>query len=184
MEWSWLKDWWRLKKLRHKNKVRHSTERNVHDPDDSSSSSSDEIDGDICYCDECMNVKNISSKLNNIKIKSHMYLIKLNKKKKIIGGHWHLWWAKWWRRFRWQCVVQFRQASSCWYMCDGQENTVETNERDLNPPSRIRIHSNGCLSGRSYSEGTYFVVAINNISIVDFNSSTNALKNGHNYYQF
>lgn len=65
MEWSWLKDWWRLKKLRHKNKVRHPTDGNSNDG--SSSSTSDELDDDICYCDECMNVKIIFFlKLNTI----------------------------------------------------------------------------------------------------------------------
>lgn len=57
MEWSWLKDWWRLKKYRHNNKSRHRTDYRLGGDDSSSSNTSDEIDDDICYCDECMNVK-------------------------------------------------------------------------------------------------------------------------------
>ncbi|XP_031625393.1 inositol hexakisphosphate and diphosphoinositol-pentakisphosphate kinase isoform X8 [Contarinia nasturtii] len=49
MEWTWLRDWWRLKRLRH-SQLRHSHEdiyygHNSDDEDD---------DDDICYCDECV----------------------------------------------------------------------------------------------------------------------------------
>ncbi|GAB0094057.1 Inositol hexakisphosphate and diphosphoinositol-pentakisphosphate kinase [Sergentomyia squamirostris] len=49
MEWSWLKDWWRLKKLRQR--------RTVHDGSDHSNADDDDEENyeDFCYCDECMN---------------------------------------------------------------------------------------------------------------------------------
>lgn len=50
MEWSWLRDWWRLKRLRH-SQTRHSNDDLYY------SYSDDEFDDDdICYCDDCMNV--------------------------------------------------------------------------------------------------------------------------------
>lgn len=50
MEWSWLRDWWRLKRLRH-SQARHSNDDLYY------SYSDDEYDDDeICYCDDCMNV--------------------------------------------------------------------------------------------------------------------------------
>lgn len=60
MEWSWLKDWWRLKKLRQNNQLRHNNNfNNGDDVDDDASNNGyeDEDLDDICYCDECMNVR-------------------------------------------------------------------------------------------------------------------------------
>lgn len=51
MEWTWLRDWWRLKRLRH-SQMRHSNEDIYYGND----SEEDEDDDDICYCDECVNV--------------------------------------------------------------------------------------------------------------------------------
>lgn len=56
MEWSWLKDWWRLKKLRRNNQLRHNNGDDVND-DASNSGYEDEDFDDMCYCDECMNVR-------------------------------------------------------------------------------------------------------------------------------
>ncbi|XP_055711847.1 inositol hexakisphosphate and diphosphoinositol-pentakisphosphate kinase isoform X6 [Phlebotomus papatasi] len=47
MEWSWLKDWWRLKKLRRRQKF--------HDGYDHSNDDDEENYNEFCYCDECMN---------------------------------------------------------------------------------------------------------------------------------
>lgn len=53
MEWSWLRDWWRLKRLRHSNsQLRHSHEDIYYGND----SEEDEDDEDLCFCDECLNV--------------------------------------------------------------------------------------------------------------------------------
>lgn len=60
MEWSWLKDWWRLKKLRRNNQLRHNNNfNNGDDVDDDALNSGyeDEDFDDMCYCDECMNVR-------------------------------------------------------------------------------------------------------------------------------
>ncbi|XP_037050374.1 inositol hexakisphosphate and diphosphoinositol-pentakisphosphate kinase isoform X3 [Bradysia coprophila] len=56
MEWTWLKDWWRLKKLRRNNQLRHNN-HNGDDVDDDTLNSGyeDEDFDDMCYCDECMN---------------------------------------------------------------------------------------------------------------------------------
>lgn len=50
MEWTWLRDWWRLKRLRH-SQMRHSHENIYYDYNED-----DEDDDDICFCDECVNV--------------------------------------------------------------------------------------------------------------------------------
>lgn len=50
MEWTWLRDWWRLKRLRHA-QMRHSHENIYYDYNED-----DEDDDDICFCDECVNV--------------------------------------------------------------------------------------------------------------------------------
>ncbi|XP_055304478.1 inositol hexakisphosphate and diphosphoinositol-pentakisphosphate kinase isoform X7 [Sitodiplosis mosellana] len=50
MEWSWLRDWWRLKRLRH-SQLRHSHEDIYYGHD----SEEEDDDEDICYCDECVN---------------------------------------------------------------------------------------------------------------------------------
>lgn len=55
MEWPWLHDWWRLKRLRN-NQMRHSHENIYYD-----SNEEDEDDGDICFCDECVNVCHLRS---------------------------------------------------------------------------------------------------------------------------
>lgn len=54
MEWTWLKDWWRLKKMR----------RNIHNQhhegsgeDNGSTYYDDDEDDDMCFCDDCMNVR-------------------------------------------------------------------------------------------------------------------------------
>lgn len=52
MEWTWLRDWWRLKQLRRPN-ARHSHE-NV---SNGSAADDEDDDEDICYCDECVNVR-------------------------------------------------------------------------------------------------------------------------------
>lgn len=60
MEWTWLKDWWRLKKLRRNNQLRHNNHfNNGDDVDDDTVNSGyeDEDFDDMCYCDECMNVR-------------------------------------------------------------------------------------------------------------------------------
>lgn len=45
MEWTWLKDWWRLKKWHYRNKRKASTF-------DNSSEEIADVDTN-CYCDEC-----------------------------------------------------------------------------------------------------------------------------------
>lgn len=50
MEWSWLRDWWRLKRLRRPN-VRRIGEYHGSDTEND-----DDDDDDICFCDECVNV--------------------------------------------------------------------------------------------------------------------------------
>lgn len=52
MEWSWLRDWWRLKRIRHSSQLRHSHEDIYYGHD----SEEEEDDDDLCYCDECLNV--------------------------------------------------------------------------------------------------------------------------------
>lgn len=54
MEWTWLRDWWRLKRLRH-SQLRHSHE-DIYYGNDSEDEDDDES---ICYCDECVNVGSI-----------------------------------------------------------------------------------------------------------------------------
>lgn len=62
MEWSWIRDWWRLKKLRRRQ--RYSEAHNMdggyttdhHNEDDEDENNDDDAD-DLCYCDECMNVR-------------------------------------------------------------------------------------------------------------------------------
>uniref|UniRef100_A0A1L8E5R5 Inositol hexakisphosphate and diphosphoinositol-pentakisphosphate kinase n=1 Tax=Nyssomyia neivai TaxID=330878 RepID=A0A1L8E5R5_9DIPT len=49
MEWSWLKDWWRLKKLRRRQKCHDGYDRGNDNDDD------EENYNEFCYCDECMN---------------------------------------------------------------------------------------------------------------------------------
>ncbi|XP_055685097.1 inositol hexakisphosphate and diphosphoinositol-pentakisphosphate kinase isoform X16 [Lutzomyia longipalpis] len=49
MEWSWLKDWWRLKKLRRRQKCHDGYEHSNDNDDD------EENYNEYCYCDECMN---------------------------------------------------------------------------------------------------------------------------------
>lgn len=53
MEWTWLRDWWRLKRLRH-SQLRHSHEDIYYG--NNSDDEDDDDDDDICYCDECVNV--------------------------------------------------------------------------------------------------------------------------------
>ncbi|XP_059614970.1 inositol hexakisphosphate and diphosphoinositol-pentakisphosphate kinase isoform X3 [Phlebotomus argentipes] len=48
MEWSWLKDWWRLKRLRRRQKCHDGYLSNDNDDDE-------ENYNEFCYCDECMN---------------------------------------------------------------------------------------------------------------------------------
>lgn len=56
MEWTWLRDWWRLKRLRH-SQLRHSHEDIYY----GNSDDEDDDDDDICYCDECVNVGDLFS---------------------------------------------------------------------------------------------------------------------------
>lgn len=65
MEWTWIRDWWRLKKLRRRQ--RYSEAQNMdggyttdhHNEDDKNKNNIDDDDDadDLCYCDECMNVR-------------------------------------------------------------------------------------------------------------------------------
>lgn len=64
MEWTWLKDWWRLKKLRRNNlAARHGANHHHHhrnangESGEETDSSYGEDDEDICFCDDCMNVR-------------------------------------------------------------------------------------------------------------------------------
>lgn len=57
MEWTWLRDWWRLKRLRH-SQLRHSHEDIYYG---SNSDDEDDDDDDLCYCDECVNVGDLFS---------------------------------------------------------------------------------------------------------------------------
>lgn len=82
MEWSWLKDWWRLKKPRRTHRRSRTADSGtfgggeadgpVHDGDmefsdahgydqggyqDETLYGYDDDDDYICYCDECMNVR-------------------------------------------------------------------------------------------------------------------------------
>lgn len=61
MEWTWLRDWWRLKRLRH-SQMRHSHEDIYYGYD----SDEDDDDDDICYCDECVNVGFCSETLTTL----------------------------------------------------------------------------------------------------------------------
>ena len=57
MEWSWLKDWWRLKKLRRNNLARRCKNGSGGDENaEETGSSSYGDDDDVCFCDDCMNV--------------------------------------------------------------------------------------------------------------------------------
>lgn len=58
MEWTWLRDWWRLKRLRH-SQLRHSHEDIYYG--NNSGDDEDDDDDDICYCDECVNVGDLFS---------------------------------------------------------------------------------------------------------------------------
>lgn len=58
MEWTWLRDWWRLKRLRH-SQLRHSHEDIYYGSN--SDDEDDDDDSDICYCDECVNVGDLFS---------------------------------------------------------------------------------------------------------------------------
>lgn len=67
MEWTWLKDWWRLKKLRRNKLARHGAgERrrsksgrrlSCYDDGGEETGSSCYDDDDVCFCDDCMNVR-------------------------------------------------------------------------------------------------------------------------------
>lgn len=69
MEWSWLKDWWRLKSLRRRHRLfpidaTHCTVdgvTNTHDTwaDNGNSNgynNDEDDDASVCFCDDCMSV--------------------------------------------------------------------------------------------------------------------------------
>lgn len=54
MEWTWLKDWWRLKKMR---RNIHHQHHDGNGEDNDGDYYEDDEDDDMCFCDDCMNVR-------------------------------------------------------------------------------------------------------------------------------
>lgn len=60
MEWSWLKDWWRLKKFRRSRNIQQINGYGDDDDNNNDGNIEDlengDDDDDLCFCDDCFNV--------------------------------------------------------------------------------------------------------------------------------
>lgn len=58
MEWTWLKDWWRLKRLRNRNTILDGCTRDNGDDGEAENDDGNEEDdeNEMCFCDDCINV--------------------------------------------------------------------------------------------------------------------------------
>ncbi|XP_037921016.1 inositol hexakisphosphate and diphosphoinositol-pentakisphosphate kinase isoform X4 [Hermetia illucens] len=57
MEWTWLKDWWRLKRLRNRNTILDGCTRDNGDDGEAENDDGNEEDdeNEMCFCDDCIN---------------------------------------------------------------------------------------------------------------------------------
>lgn len=64
------------------------------------------------------------------------------------------WWRlKRWHRFRLQCIIKFRQTGAGRHLCDGQKDSIQTDEGDFDAITWIRIHTNGGIRRGCHFKG-------------------------------